>query len=114
MTEKQAHGNNLFVVIERYTPNEGATEEVLSITDAVGKMMHGFPGLLQLQILKPTKGGDVISTAAWDSEDAFKGFMKSEAVKELMKSDTAAQIKELISGSSFDTYELTTGWHPEF
>ena len=107
------HGTDLFVVIERYTPAEGKLEEVLEVTNKVGKMLEGFEGLLQLQILKPTGKGDIVSTATWESETAFKGFMQSDAVKDLMKSDLFTTVKEITTGASFDSFHLVSGWHPK-
>ena len=109
---KNPHGNKLYVVVERYTPLEGKLQEVVEMTTEVGKMLHDFPGLIQVQVLKPSAKGDVISTATWESENAFKGFMKSQTVKDLMKSDVGAKMKALTSGSGFETFDLVDGWHP--
>ncbi len=105
------HGTDLYVVIERYTPAEGKMDEVMNMTNDIGKTLHGFPGLVQLQVLKPSGKGDVVSTATWESEAAFKGFMQSNAVKDLMKSEVGAKMKEFTTGASFDTFNLVGGWH---
>ena len=107
------HGDNLYVVIERYTPVEGKLEEVIVTTTEIGKILHGFPGLLQIQILEPSSKGDVVSTATWESEIAFKNFMKSQVVKDLMKSDIVESMRVLTENSSFDTFKLVDGWHPK-
>ncbi|MDX2470641.1 MAG: antibiotic biosynthesis monooxygenase family protein [SAR324 cluster bacterium] len=109
---ENTHGTDLYVVIERYTPAPGKLDEVLSMTNDIGKTLHGFEGLLMLQVLKPSGSkGDVVSTATWESEAAFKGFMQSDAVKDLMKSDAFSKMQELTTSSSFDGFSLVSGWH---
>ncbi len=109
---KNHHGKDMCVVIERYTPLEGKLQEVVEMTTEVGKMLHGYPGLIQVQVLKPSAKGDVISTATWESEVAFKKFIKSQTVKDLMKSDVGVKMKALTTRSGFETFNLVDGWHP--
>ena len=70
------HGNNVFIVIEQFFPNEGKLEDIISIAKESLKGISGVSGLLQAKVLKPSnKNGPVCNVTTWESKSVFKTFM---------------------------------------
>tara|TARA_B100000029_G_scaffold384941_1_gene380530 strand:- start:158 stop:514 length:357 start_codon:yes stop_codon:yes gene_type:complete len=106
------HGNNVFVLIEQFFPKEGKLEDIISIAKESSKGIYGVSGLLQAKVLKPSnKNGPVCNVTTWESESAFKTFMKSDAIKELYKSEMMKNIKEWTSDIKILQFDMVDGWH---
>lgn len=109
---KDAHGDNIFVLIEQYFPKEGKMEAVVDIANKSTKAIYGIQGLLLAKVLRPkTKSGPVCNVTTWESEEDFKVFMKSDAVKELYKSEMMTNVKNWTSNIDVQMFTLENGWH---
>lgn len=107
-TNHSTHGNNVFVLIEQFFPKEGKLDDVISIAKGV----YGISGLLLVKVLKPSnKNGPVCNITTWESESYFKKFMKSDAVKELYKSEMMKNIKDWTSNIQVLKFDVVDGWH---
>ncbi len=74
--------------------------------------IYGMKGLLLSKVLKPkAKSGPVCIIATWESEDYFKAFMKSDAVKDLYKSDMMKNVKDWTSEINVQKFAMEDGWH---
>ena len=108
----ESHGDNIFVLIEQYFPNDGKLEKVVEIAKESAKGIYGVQGLLQAKVLRPkTKSGPVCNVTTWKSEEDFKLFMKSDAVKELYKSDMMKNVKDWTSEINVQMFGMEDGWH---
>ncbi len=108
----QSHASNLFTLIEQYQPNEGKLEAIIGIAKESAKSIEGVKGLVMSQVLRPkTQSGVVCNVTTWESETAFKTFMKSDAVKELYASDMMANVKDWTSNIDVQMFTLEDGWH---
>jgi len=106
------HGEDVFVLVEQYYPKEGRSKEVLEIATESAKGIFGIDGLLMAKTLTPKKSdGAICNITTWQSEDYFKSFMKSDALKELVKSPMMATVKEATSDIKVNMYKLALGWH---
>ncbi len=110
--ETQDHGDKVFVFSETIIPNEGRTEEVLSITLKSAEALKDQPGLLQTTVTRSEKrGAEICSTSVWESKADFQNFMKTDEVAALLKSDDMANIKKWMSDYKMLMSDLVTGWH---
>ncbi|MES0490081.1 MAG: antibiotic biosynthesis monooxygenase [Leptospirales bacterium] len=110
--ETKAHGDNVFVLVEEYYPKEGRSKDVLEIATESAKSIFGFDGLLMAKTLTPKKvDGAICNITTWESEEYFNSFMKSDALKELVKSPMMATVKEATSDIKVNMYQLALGWH---
>jgi len=108
----QSHGEHVFVLIEQYFPNEGKQEDILNIAKQSAQTIHGVQGLLQAKTLRPkVQSAPVCNITTWESEDDFKFFMKSDAMKDLLKSETMKNVKEWCLEVKAQTFEVESGWH---
>ena len=108
----ESHGDNVFVLIEQFFPHEGKLEDVLEIANKSAKGIYGVNGLLLATVLRPkTKTGPVCNVTTWESEEDFKLFMESDAIKELYKSDLMKNIKEWTSEITVQMFGTEEGWH---
>ena len=106
------HGSDVFVLVEEYYPNEGRNEDVLNIAKESSKSIIGVNGLLISQTLSSKKtDGPVCNITTWESEQDFKNFMKSDAVKELYQSEMMTTVKEATNDIKVSMYHLESGWH---
>lgn len=110
--DSKSHGDNVFVLVEEYYPKEGRDKDILDIAKESGENIFGVSGVLMTKTLSPKKSDDPIcNITTWESEEAFKKFMKSDAVKELYKSEMMATVKEATSDIKVGMYHLVSGWH---
>ena len=108
----KSHGDNVFVLVEEYYPKEGRNKDVLDIAKESGKNIFGVTGLLMAKTLSSKKtNGPVCNITTWESEDDFRNFMKSNAVKELYKSEMMTTVKEATDEIKVGMYHLESGWH---
>jgi len=108
----QSHASTLFVLSEQYSPVEGKHEAILEIAKESAKSIEGVNGLVMTQVLRPkTQAGPVCSVSTWESETAFKTFMKSDAVKDLYASDMMSNVKAWTSNIDVQMFTLENGWH---
>ncbi len=107
-----SHSSNPFVLIEQYLPNEGKLESIMGIARDSAKGIEGVDGLLMSQVLRPkTKTGPVCNVSTWESETAFKTFMKSDAVKDLYASEMMTNVKAWTSNIEVQMFTMDDGWH---
>ena len=110
--DSKYHGDNVFVLVEEYYPKEGRNKDVLDIAKESGKNIFGVSGLLMANTLSPKKSdGPICNITTWESEEDFKKFMKSDAVKELYKSEMMTTIKDATDDIKVGMYYLESGWH---
>ena len=110
--ETKTHGDNVFVLIEEYYPKDSQGAEVLKIAKESVHLIEGTEGLIMAKTLNPKKNdAPICNITTWVSEDQFKSFMKSDAVKELYKSDEMAKVKAATSDIKVNMYQLEYGWH---
>ncbi len=108
----KSHGANLFVLIEQYFPNDGKQDAILDIAKQSAKDIEGVLGLIMTNVLQPrTQTGPVCNISTWESEAAFKAFMKSDAVKDLYASEMMANVKAWTSNIEVQMFTLEDGWH---
>lgn len=108
----KSHATDLFILIEQYSPAEGKQDAIMGIARESAKSIEGVRGLLMTQVLRPkTQNGTVCSICTWESEAAFKAFMKSDAVKDLYASEMMANVKAWTSNIDVQMFTLVDGWH---
>lgn len=106
------HGDNVFVLVEEYYPTKDKYQVILDIAKESAEGIVGVSGLILAQTLKPKKdNGPICNITTWESEQAFKEFMKSDAIKELYKSDMMNTVKNGTSEIKTEMYYLELGWH---
>ena len=109
---KLSHATTLFILVEQYFPVKGKQDAILRIARESAKSIEGLSGLVMTQVLRPTtQSGPVCNISTWESEAAFKTFMKSDAVKELYASETMANVKAWTSNIEIEMFTLEDGWH---
>ena len=109
---QNAHGDNIFVYVEQYFPKDGKLDDVLSIAKESAKGLRDAQGLLQYKVLKSvSKNGPVCSILTWESISDFKTFNKSDAVKEILKSDSMKNMIDWTSDVKMFQFDLFSGWH---
>ena len=110
--KNESHGSRMHVVIEQFFPKDGKTDEIIKIAKESAKGIYGVQGLLLAQVLSPkSKKGPVCNVTTWQSEEDFNAFMKSDAVKELYKSDMMKNVQNWSSDINVNMFQLEDGWH---
>ena len=106
------HPTDLYVLIEQYFPVEGKQESIMGIAKDSAKTIEGVNGLVMSQVLRPkTQTGPVCNVSTWESEEVFKTFMKSDAVKDLYASEMMTNVKAWTTNIDVQMFTLEDGWH---
>ncbi len=110
--ESQTHGDEVFVFVERITPIEGRTEDVLAISRKSAKLLHDQPGMIQTMLTRSEKeGGEICTFTVWKAKTDFQAFMKTDEVATLLKSDDFKNIKSWMANYDMQMMEFVDGWH---
>ena len=106
------HNSSPFVLIELFYPTEGKSEQILNIAKESAKALENISGVIQTMVLKSQdESGLVSNLSVWNSEEDFNTFIKSDALKELYKSDAMKNIKEWTSRIEVKKLNCLQGWH---
>lgn len=106
------HGPKPFVFMEHDFPKEGKLDDVLKIAQDTSRILHKMPGLLMVQVLRPTaKTGPVTTMTIWESKDDFQALMKSPEFAKLLKSEAIANVQQWTSDIQHFQFDVVDGWH---
>jgi heme-degrading monooxygenase HmoA len=104
--------DNLFVFVSQGIPKDGCAKDYLRIAIAAQKAADGHPGLIRYQVLKAKKeDGPITIVSTWESEDAFRAWIKTDAFRVVHGPDVMRQVDDLTTSVSAFGCDVAASWH---